>query len=108
MVDKSPEQREKELLTSVETMANIGSFWYEPASGDLYWSPQLREIHGVARDEPITYEQAMAFHLPEYRENIEHWSSKAFKITIAGQLKVVLKTEVEEFTGLLLRVLPER
>ncbi|WP_417441630.1 EAL domain-containing protein [Idiomarina sp.] len=79
MADKSPEQREKELLTSVETMANIGSFWYEPASGDLYWSPQLREIHGVAQDEPITYEQAMAFHLPEYRENIEQLVEQSFQ-----------------------------
>lgn len=79
MADKSPEQREKELLTSVETMANIGSFWYEPASGDLYWSPQLREIHGVAEDESITYEQAMAFHLPEYRENIEHLVEQSFQ-----------------------------
>ncbi|WP_404397531.1 EAL domain-containing protein [Idiomarina loihiensis] len=79
MLERSSEQREKELLNSVETMANIGSFWYEPASGDLYWSPQLREIHGVGQDEPITYEQAMAFHLPEYRENIEHLVEQSFQ-----------------------------
>ncbi|MDV6316784.1 putative bifunctional diguanylate cyclase/phosphodiesterase [Idiomarina sp. HP20-50] len=71
MVNESQKKCEKELLTSVETMANIGSFWYEPASEHLYWSRQLREIHGLADDEPITYEKAMAFHLPEYRENIK-------------------------------------
>ncbi|MGM0430409.1 MAG: putative bifunctional diguanylate cyclase/phosphodiesterase [Pseudomonadota bacterium] len=105
MVNESPEQREKELLTSVETMANIGSFWYEPASGHLYWSRQLREIHGVTDNEPISYEKAMEFHLPEYRENIKQlvaqslefnrsWSAESCLEDTAGHIHWVSITGV--------------
>lgn len=105
MVNESPEQREKELLTSVETMANIGSFWFEPASGHLYWSRQLREIHGVTYNEPINYEKAMEFHLPEYRENIKQlvaqslefnrsWSAESCLEDTAGHIHWVSITGV--------------
>jgi len=105
MVDESPEQREKELLTSVETMANIGSFWYEPATENLYWSRQLREIHGITDNESISYEKAMAFHLPEYRENIKQlvaqslefnrsWSAESCLEDTAGHIHWVTITGV--------------
>ncbi|MBJ7265670.1 EAL domain-containing protein [Idiomarina abyssalis] len=105
MVSESPEQREKELLTSVETMANIGSFWYEPATEHLYWSRQLREIHGITDNEPINYEKAMAFHLPEYRENIKQlvaqslefnrsWSAESCLEDTAGHIHWVSITGV--------------
>ena len=104
MVSESPEQREQELLTSVETMANIGSFWYEPATEHLYWSRQLREIHGITDNEPINYEKAMAFHLPEYRENIKQlvaqslefnrsWSAESCLEDTAGHIHWVTITE---------------
>ncbi|WP_417440172.1 putative bifunctional diguanylate cyclase/phosphodiesterase [Idiomarina abyssalis] len=105
MVSESPEQREQELLTSVETMANIGSFWYEPATEHLYWSRQLREIHGITDNEPINYEKAMAFHLPEYRENIKQlvaqslefnrsWSAESCLEDTAGHIHWVTITGV--------------
>ncbi|MCA1767879.1 MAG: EAL domain-containing protein [Idiomarina sp.] len=94
MVAESPEQREKELLASVETMANIGSFWYEPKSEYLYWSPQLREIHGVADNEPITYQKAMEFHLPEYRENIKELVKKSLHSKCSWSAESCLKDTV--------------
>lgn len=71
MVNETLNLSEKELLNRVESLATIGSFWYQPAACALHWSPQLREIHGVSQNEEVTLEQALAFYLPEYRETIK-------------------------------------
>ncbi|MGM0526344.1 MAG: putative bifunctional diguanylate cyclase/phosphodiesterase [Pseudomonadota bacterium] len=56
-----------QLHNNMETMANIGGFWYQPELEKLSWTRQLKRIHGVAEDFQPTYAKAMAFHLPAHR-----------------------------------------
>lgn len=56
------EAANEELATSMSRLrmaiesTNLGTWEYIPATGDLFWSAELREIYGISANEPATME----------------------------------------------------
>ncbi len=62
--------RAEGLLRIAGRIARIGGWSVEIATGAVTWSDEVRAIHEVAPGTEITLEQAIAFHAPEYREQV--------------------------------------
>lgn len=48
--------------------AGFGTYDYHPAAGQVYWSPSLRRMAGIAGEAPLTLEAALAVVHPDQRE----------------------------------------
>ncbi len=59
-----------ERLRLASEAAGFGTYDYSSATGQIYWSPALREIVGIGGDEPLTLESALALIHPEHREMV--------------------------------------
>lgn len=62
--------RAEGLLRIAGRMARIGGWSVEVATGALTWSDEVCEIHGVAPGTRVTLDGAIAFHAPEYRDQV--------------------------------------
>jgi PAS domain S-box-containing protein len=58
----------EERLRLASEAAEFGTYVYNPAMGEVYWSPYLRRIVGLEQDEPLSVERALQFVHPEHRE----------------------------------------
>jgi PAS domain S-box-containing protein len=59
-----------ERLRLASEAAGFGTYDYNVAAGRVYWSPSLRQIAGIAGDEPLTLEGALTLIHPEHREMV--------------------------------------
>jgi two-component system, cell cycle sensor histidine kinase and response regulator CckA len=50
-------RQSEERLRQAVRVANIGIFDHDHRTDAMYWSPELRAIHGVGSDEPLAYER---------------------------------------------------
>ena len=48
-------RQNEERLRQVIRVSHIGIFDHDHLTGELYWSPQQREIYGWGRDEPVSF-----------------------------------------------------
>jgi PAS domain S-box-containing protein len=68
--DDTALSRAEGLLRIAGRMARIGGWSVEVGTGALSWSDEVCEIHGVAPGTPVTLDGAIAFHAPEYRDQV--------------------------------------
>ena len=59
-----------ERLRLASEAAGFGTYDYQTASGQVYWSSYLRELAGIQGDHPLTLEQALAVIHPDHREMV--------------------------------------
>ena len=59
-----------ERLRLASEAAGFGTYDYNATVGQVYWSPYLRGIVGIAGDEPLTLESALAVVHPEHRDMV--------------------------------------
>jgi PAS domain S-box-containing protein len=59
-----------ERLRLASEAAGFGTYDYNATIGQVYWSPYLRGIVGIAADEPLTLERALAVVHPEHRDMV--------------------------------------
>ena len=59
-----------ERLRLASEAAGFGTYDYQTASGQVYWSSYLRELAGIQGDDPLTLEQALAVIHPDHREMV--------------------------------------
>jgi PAS domain S-box-containing protein len=48
--------------------AGFGTYDYDPAAGQLYWSPYLRRMAGIEGDEPLTLDRALSVVHPDHHD----------------------------------------
>ena len=58
----------EERLRTASEAAGFGTYDYTFAAGQMYWSAHLRDIVGLAQDEPLTIEKALQFVHAEHRD----------------------------------------
>jgi PAS domain S-box-containing protein len=61
-------QESEERLRLASEAAEFGTYVYNPAAGEVYWSPYLRRIVGLEQDEPLSVDKALQFVHPEHRD----------------------------------------
>lgn len=65
------QQRESaERLRLASEAAGFGTYDYNIAAGQVYWSPYLRGMVGIASEEPLTLEDALSAVHPDHREMV--------------------------------------
>jgi len=57
-------QKERELAEA-QRLAHVGSWQFDVKQRSLSWSEELRRIHGVALDQPISYDDFQTLFTPE-------------------------------------------
>src|SRR5215831_15091059 len=50
-----------ERLRQVIRLSNIGIFEHDHATDEVYWSPEQREIYGIAADQPLHFQRQGAY-----------------------------------------------
>ncbi|HSN20456.1 MAG TPA: PAS domain S-box protein, partial [Usitatibacter sp.] len=60
---------EAQLRLSYEA-AGLGAWSWRVEDGEVYWSPEYREIYGLDAHEPPTFERGMAVVMPEDRDGV--------------------------------------
>jgi PAS domain S-box-containing protein len=60
----------EERLRLASEAAGFGTYAYNVAAGEIYWSPSLRRLVGMDGDEPLTLETALGFVHPDQREMV--------------------------------------
>jgi PAS domain S-box-containing protein len=63
----------EERLRLASDAAGFGTYDYKVSAGEVYWSPYLRRMVGMAGEDPLTIEKVLEFVHPEQREMVrEH------------------------------------
>ncbi|PSQ07758.1 hypothetical protein BRC95_03880 [Halobacteriales archaeon QS_5_68_33] len=63
--------RERELFAHSQRLASVGGWEYDCRTDELYWTDEVRRIHGVDAEFTPTVEDALSFYHPEDRPRIE-------------------------------------
>lgn len=77
------EEINRELETSASRLrmaiesTNLGTWEYNPRTGELYWSKECRNIYGIPDGQPATFELFLAHIHPEDRPWVEEEVKKA-------------------------------
>jgi PAS domain S-box-containing protein len=61
-------QESEERLRLASEAAEVGTYVYNPATAEVYWSPFLRRVVGLEEDAPLPVEKALQFVHPDHRE----------------------------------------
>ncbi|WP_118837949.1 sensor histidine kinase [Salinibacter ruber] len=72
-------ERQNDLFRRAQKLANIGAWEYEVSSGEVFWTRQVREIHGLPEDYEPTAEEAVAFYHPEDQPVIQGMIERAIE-----------------------------
>lgn len=59
-----------ERLRLASEAAGFGTYDYHPAAGQVYWSPYLRLLTGLADGEPLNLDRALAVVHPDHRDMV--------------------------------------
>ena len=69
--------RRETLAQQIERLNHIGLWSLDLETNRLHWSDCVFEIHGIARRQPLTLEEALAFYAPDDRPMVERAISRA-------------------------------
>ncbi|WP_251954721.1 sensor histidine kinase [Salinibacter ruber] len=72
-------ERQNDLFRRAQELANIGAWEYEVSSGEVFWTRQVREIHGLPQGYEPTAEEAVAFYHPEDQPVIQGMIERAIE-----------------------------
>jgi len=63
--------RERELFAHSQRLASVGGWEYDCRTDDLYWTDEVRRIHGVNEEFSPTVEDALSLYHPDDRAQLE-------------------------------------
>ncbi len=70
-------QRQNDLFEAVEKLASVGGWEYDVRSETLYWSDEIRRIHGLPLDHEPTLDEAIGFYHPKDQSKIREAIGRA-------------------------------
>jgi len=83
-------KRTQQLLSETERLGKVGSWEYDPATEELFWSDGTRRIRGVADDIDPTVDEAVGFYHPDDRDRIralvEHCADTGEQVATEARL----------------------
>jgi PAS domain S-box-containing protein len=68
-----------ERLAEAQSLARLGSWDWDVGSGVVNWSLEMYRIHGLRRNEPITFERAIEFAVRDDQVRIQANVERAFE-----------------------------
>lgn len=85
---KALEQNSEKLRMAIEA-TNIGTWDWDPASNDLYWSNETRNIYGIAMGAQIGFDAFFACIHPDDKVRMQTAIDHALKATHEGDYDIV-------------------
>ncbi|MEM7166795.1 MAG: CHASE domain-containing protein [Planctomycetota bacterium] len=86
------QRRDQMLLQKTGSVARVGGWELDIATGVVTWTDQVRKIHEVPDDFEPTLESAIAFYAPEARHTIEHAVARGIAERAPWDLELPLVT----------------
>ncbi|MTW21080.1 diguanylate cyclase domain-containing protein [Allochromatium palmeri] len=62
---------QEHMLNDMSTMAHIGGWRFDPATGQGSWTPECARIHDLPEDAPIDVAAGLGYYKDEHRQTIE-------------------------------------
>ncbi|MBK1649328.1 EAL domain-containing protein [Rhabdochromatium marinum] len=62
---------QEQMLNDMSTMAHIGGWRFDPATGQGSWTPECARIHDLPEDAPIDVAAGVGYYRGEHRQTIE-------------------------------------
>ena len=85
-------RRSRSLIDLMGTVANVGGWEFDVATGVLSWTDSLRRLHEVAPDYRPALDSALAFFAPEARSLLERFTQGALAHGTPWDIEVPLIT----------------
>ena len=98
---KTAEREQAELVETLklaETIAGVGHWQLDVATGKVRWSDEVYRIHGVSPEtfDP-QYDDAVGFYHPEDQTKVREWVARAIEVGEASQFRLrLIRTDGEE------------
>ncbi|NLV08219.1 PAS domain S-box protein [Haloarcula rubripromontorii] len=88
--------RKQELFAHSQRLASVGGWEYDCQTDDLYWTDEVRRIHGVDEDFTPTVEDALSLFHPDDRPKLEEAFGRAIKDCEPYDLELRIVTPDDE------------
>ncbi len=98
---KTAEREQAELVKTLklaETIAGVGHWQLDVATGKVRWSDEVYRIHGVSPEtfDP-QYDDAVGFYHPEDQAKVRDWVARAIEVGEASQFRLrLIRSDGEE------------
>ncbi|WP_263786331.1 PAS domain S-box protein [Salinibacter grassmerensis] len=86
-------ERQNDLFARAQRLADIGAWEYGVFSEELFWTQQVRKIHGLPPDYEPTVDEAVSFYHPDDQSLIEEILDRAVEKGIPFDEELRLKHE---------------
>ena len=70
-------ERQNDLFTKAQDIADVGAWEYDLRSGELNWTEQAYRIHGLSPDTAVSPDTAIAFYHPDDQSSIRDAFTRA-------------------------------
>lgn len=81
------------MLSTAQALAHLGSWELNLETCKLSWSMEMKRIHGLSTDLTLSFDQAIAYHIPEHRQTIADAFERARVAGSGWDLELVVVTE---------------
>lgn len=81
------------MLSTAQALAHLGSWELDVETCKLTWSAEMKRIHGLSTDLTLSFDQAIAYHIPEHRQAIADAFERARVAGAGWDLELVVETE---------------
>jgi PAS domain S-box-containing protein len=89
-------ERQNDLFTKAQTMANIGAGEYNVQTGEGMVTNELKRMHGLSPDDELTLERSISFYHPEDQPTIREAFTEAVEAGEPYDLELRLITADDE------------
>jgi signal transduction histidine kinase/PAS domain-containing protein len=96
-----------ELFAKAQEIADVGAWEYDAQTDDLWWSEQVRRMHGLSDDEQPTLAESFDLYDPEDRQTIEASFDQAITAGIPYDVELRLDAADDEERWIRARGQPE-
>lgn len=84
------------MLSTAQALAHVGSWELDLETCKLTWSPEMNRIHGMATDVTLSFDQAIAFHIPQHRQIIADAFERARMHGAGWDLELQVETHTRQ------------
>ncbi|NHN49954.1 GAF domain-containing protein [Halostella sp. JP-L12] len=104
---RGTERRRQELFAKAQDIADVGAWEYDAEADTLWWSEQVRRIHGLPVDDQSTLAESFDLYEPEDREAIEAAFGEAIRDGVPYDVELRLGDPTDETRWIRTRGEPE-
>jgi len=84
------------MLSTAQALAHLGSWELDLETCKLTWSDEMKRIHGLSTEVSLSFDQAIAFHVPDHRQPIVDAFERARVAGAGWDLEILVETATRQ------------